>query len=324
MDQIISLLTNLFSLTKVASVTLPGLLTAGGLALILWPAVPIDVLPVVTKIDPPSQNESSHVTAPSVDRNKSCAPAHSCYADFLNFTTFPPPGIEACRVEHPLAKPLVDWIEDPSKFAPVNFPSEHSSLGSELKQELLSITSQVATLDVPASRRDKIVEQYVLDVESRNVAKCIDLEKSWQGQEEKDAAQLSADADILEKQRSAAQDNYLTYLKANDPLEYRYKAAMAEVESKILAVRGMIRDRNFDTAVRTLHLAKLSKDQQLIEERLGDPGRLRPRVGFDVFVTGLVTHIVGFILLSLAAAIVVTAFDRAVFGAFFEDLFDGF
>jgi hypothetical protein len=35
MDQIITLLTNLFNLTKVASVTLPGLLAAGGLALVL-------------------------------------------------------------------------------------------------------------------------------------------------------------------------------------------------------------------------------------------------------------------------------------------------
>lgn len=41
-------------------------------------------------------------------------------------------------------------------------------------------------------------------------------------------------------------------------------------------------------------------------------------------MTGLINHVVAFILLSLAAAVMVTAFDRAVFGFIFEDLFDGF
>jgi hypothetical protein len=69
---------------------------------------------------------------------------------------------------------------------------------------------------------------------------------------------------------------------------------------------------------------ELTRTQQVIKARLADPGRLRPRLGFDAFMTGLVNHVVAFILLSLASAIIVTATDRAVFGAFFEDLFDGF
>ncbi len=51
MNQIITLLTNLFSLTKVASVTLPGLLAAAGFALILWPAVPFDTIPAVVRVE---------------------------------------------------------------------------------------------------------------------------------------------------------------------------------------------------------------------------------------------------------------------------------
>src|SRR5271157_3592762 len=49
MDQIITLLTNLFNLTKVASVTLPGVALAGALALFLWPPRPVDTvrIPVV-------------------------------------------------------------------------------------------------------------------------------------------------------------------------------------------------------------------------------------------------------------------------------------
>jgi len=99
---------------------------------------------------------------------------------------------------------------------------------------------------------------------------------------------------------------------------------MDTAKARIDTVRNTIRGRNRTLQERTLKINELSEAQQIIAERLKDPERLRPRVGFDAFLTGLVNHVVGFILLSLAAAIVVTAIDRAAFGAFFEDLFDGF
>ena len=59
----------------------------------------------------------------------------------------------------------------------------------------------------------------------------------------------------------------------------------------------------------------------MINERLTDPERLRPRRTFDLFTTALVNHLVGFIVLSLVAGAVVTAFDRALFGRLFDGLF---
>jgi hypothetical protein len=52
MDQIITLLSNLFNLTKVASVTLPGLALAGALALFLWPSRPIDIVRIPIIVEP--------------------------------------------------------------------------------------------------------------------------------------------------------------------------------------------------------------------------------------------------------------------------------
>jgi hypothetical protein len=278
MDQIIALLTNLFNLTKVASVTLPGLLTAGGLALILWPAVPIDVIPVVTNIE-----TLESMNAPSRQSN------------------FPPAGKAACRVEHPQVDNLIQWLErSGSKHCAVTEESGWCSdtSGDVLKKELVTGLNPFTQEALPEGQRRKVDEQFILDAESRNIAACINLEKNLQGQEEKDVNQFSADADILEKQRSAAQDSYLTYLKANDrELVSRYKWDMDELQGRIVAVRGLIRRKNFDADQRGLRLAKLTEDQRLIAERLGDPGRLRPRVGFDVFLSGLVTHVVGFILL---------------------------
>ena len=54
MDQIITLLSNLFNLTKIASVTLPGLALAGALALFLWPPRPIDAIRVPVVLPPPN------------------------------------------------------------------------------------------------------------------------------------------------------------------------------------------------------------------------------------------------------------------------------
>jgi len=50
MDKLITLLQGLFSLNKVASVTLPGLLTAAGLSIILWPPPPTDEVPIVENL----------------------------------------------------------------------------------------------------------------------------------------------------------------------------------------------------------------------------------------------------------------------------------
>jgi hypothetical protein len=74
MDQIITLLTNLFNLTKVAAVTLPGLLAAGGLALVLWPPAPIDVIPVVVAVTRPAETVPPYnlpnPQSPVVDHSK--------------------------------------------------------------------------------------------------------------------------------------------------------------------------------------------------------------------------------------------------------------
>jgi len=77
MDQIITLLTNLFNLTKMASVTLPGILSAGGVALILWPALPIDMVPAVVRV---SHSRSFDVPADAACAGEHVLGRHDAYA----------------------------------------------------------------------------------------------------------------------------------------------------------------------------------------------------------------------------------------------------
>jgi hypothetical protein len=303
MNQIITLLTNLFNLTKVASVTLPGLLTAAGLALILWPAVPVDVIPAVVSIEKVAPPDSADTPA--------------------------------CKVEYWLMDDVVFWVDKlsypPSSSAPANIgpavaenPSSNQLTQNALSQ-MLAIESRTKNFSVPGARKRQIQEQFALDYEVRSLALCADLEKSWSGKEEISIQQATADLEILEKQRSAAQDNYLAYLKTNNRgLISQYQRDMEGREGEIKDKRDWLLKLTQNKKERERRAGELLAEQQEIKERLGDPGRLRPRVGFDLFMTGLINHLVAFILLSLAAAMIVTAFDRATFGFIFEDLFDGF
>ena len=324
MDQIITLLTNLFNLTKVAAVTLPGLLTAGGLALILWPPTPIDVIPVVVAV-----SRTPETVLPYNLPNATSPVVNHRIQQTATASTFPSPYVAACRVEH--------WTPDSDDDTrqlreELNASSQvtdeipyDAAWAQEQFDQLTRVEEQVNHLWIPQTRRRRILEQFALDLAAHNLAICIDTEKSWQGQEQREIQQWTSDLDHLETQRSAAQDNLIAYRKSNNgTLAAHYEELMATLQDRIDTLRNSIRGQNRDVQERARRISELSAEQSAVGERLTDPGRLRPRVGFDLFVTGLVSHIVGFILLSLAAAIVVTAIDRAVFGALWEDLFDGF
>lgn len=123
MDQIITLLTNLFNLTKVAAVTLPGLLSAGGLALILWPALPIDVIPVVVAVSHPYDSfpaeNSPNQQSPAVD--------HNGYPITAAASTFPPAFQPACMVEHWTSDDVITRLNWEALYPAAN-PSAHDGL----------------------------------------------------------------------------------------------------------------------------------------------------------------------------------------------------
>ena len=287
MDQIITLLTNLFNLTKIVSVTLPGLLAAGGLALILWPPVPVDVIPVV--LLPPEQ------ASPNIGHAYDKA---------------------ACKTGL-VTTDLVLPIDEEGAVGSTNYYITDPGLIGAAKK-------RIEIPGVPRLRRERVRDQFVLDLEWEYLARCIQLEESWEGQEKTDNDQLSADLAELNTERTAVQTNYLKYQQGQSSLAPNYLRDMKGYDDRIEAKRRKIVANEQDIRERDRRVKELTDQQQIIKDRQGDPGRLRPRVGFDIFVAGLVSHVVGFILLSLAAALLVKAIDEAIFGVAFEDLFDGF
>jgi hypothetical protein len=322
-NQIITLLTNLFNLTKVASVTLPGLLAAGGLAMILWPAIPLDVIPAVVQVEASSPPPRSANTP-------ACQLQHWAVDDVLFWIEAQlalPPQSNPSTTPQDLRNigpnhPYPPGLNPPAPGSPSAPPP---GLTQEALQRMLEIEGKTQNLSVPGMRKRAIVEQFVLDYEVQSLAVCADIEKSWSGQDEIEIQILTTDIESLEKQRSAAQDNYLASLKTNNrSLSTQFREDMRQRQGEINGKRDQILEHTRNKKERERRAAELLTEEQTIKERLGDPGRLRPRIGFDLFVTGLINHIVAFILLSLAAAVIVTAIDRAWFGLLYEDLFDGF
>jgi hypothetical protein len=343
MNQIITLLQNLFSLTKVAAVTLPGLLSAGALALILWPATPVDLIPVATAGSRPSEDLGADQSC----SGESALPRPNAYLEVCRmefvpidqFPTYidsrlkrllalgevnkPKAAIQKGECESQTNESETDESltvsfesKKPWRVAPFEF-----GLDRTLHCQLSAITSD---LSVPESRRDQVKEQLILDAEDQMFSYCNEMENSLKGREESENLQLKADLEIEEKKRGAAQDNFLAALKSGSPVYGDYWRQMNSFQGCIALKRYTTIENEQDSRERQRRVEELTRTQQVIKARLADPGRLRPRLGFDAFMTGLVNHVVAFILLSLASAIIVTATDRAVFGAFFEDLFDGF
>ena len=287
MNEIITLLTNLFNLTKIVSVTLPGLLAAGGLALILWPPAPVDVIPVV--LLPPSQ--ASPNMGHAYDR----------------------PACNSGLATTDLVLP----IDAQGAVGTTNYYITDPNLIGAAKR-------RIEISGVPRLRRERVRDQFVLDLEWEYFARCIQLEESWEGQEKTQNDQLSADLAELNTERTAIQTNYLKYQQGQGPPAPNYARDLRRYDDQIEAKRLNIVANEQDIRERDRRIKELTDQQQIIKDRQGDPGRLRPRMGFDIFVAGLVSHVVGFILLSLAAALLVKAIDEAIFGVAFEDLFDGF
>lgn len=324
MNQIITLLSNLFNLTKVASVTLPGLLGAGGLLLVLWPAVPVDLVPLaVSGLEHPKgfPSDSPYVQSDTFDVNADRAcPGENVLGRHGAYD-------QACMVKSlPLEQILESDHLREGDLQPASGDIE--SLGNKYGFDAAiigQIWDKAQNRSYPQSRRRQVQEQLILDFENQRFSECINLETSLKGREDTENLQLKADLAIEEQQRSAAQDNFLAYLKSNNLLlANRYRTEMERFQACISLKRYSVLWNEGDSRERDRRLAELTRAQAVITARLADPGRLRPRLGFDDFTSALVNHVVAFILLSLAVGMAVTAFNRAVFfGGLFEDLFDG-
>ena len=285
MDKIISLLQSLFSLNKLASVTVPGVLTAAALAFLLRPTPPIDLIP--------SFKDDSGLS----NNLRECQKA-------INSTTFPFSAAEresyrACQVPKPAC-----------------------SRNSEQPNIPLTDTFGTAFNLRRAIDRDN---QRILEEQKQTIAHCLETEKAWQGIEKMEIDMVNADITVLQAQLTAAQQNLIEQQKANSTLVGAYRRVLQDVLENIAAKRSEIIFYQQSANYRQKNMDELTRVDGIITARLGEPGRLRPPKAFDDYISGLVNHIVGFVLLALALGMIVSPISQAVTTSSYDILFkDGF
>lgn len=276
MDQLITLLTNLLNLTKVAAVTVPGLLLTSAFALMFWPPAPIDVIPVAyPRVDPSARQW------PVIAKPQGTPSSEVAAACFVQLATMPKgrPG-ESSFPE------LQRWglIERSSS-------SREETPSGPLLPQLQSEQNISMAMD-PAVRT-----QLLLDLEQIRLAECEDAEAELKQIQKSESDYLTSDIADLEKQRATEK-----------------RVELSRIKKRIDDDQGALSNTQKVIAEQEREQATLKRYSGLISSRLADPGRLRPKLDFSAFVTLQTSHVVGFIILSIALGIIVAPLRDAFFG----------
>jgi hypothetical protein len=167
-----------------------------------------------------------------------------------------------------------------------------------------------------------VKNQLILDDTDRTLLKCVEEEQALQGVED----QVMANINLLIATRTGERDGlnglYQKYVQSLSPMKAEFGQKVREKECEIAALQTHL--LNFqrlqkDRARRVLELQRLEKEMTL---RLGEAGRLRPIQKFDDILSGLSTHIVGFLTLVFAWGLVIDPINRALFSFIYLNGFD--
>jgi hypothetical protein len=160
MDQLIATISSLLSLTKVAAVSIPGLLSACAIAVLLTPQPPIDLIPIAKPYDDSKLEERLRMES-------------------LGQT---PPVVAACEIDLvPLTQALDLGRQDPGMDLNLN-----AGIGKRGVAPIgfAEIPSDTIVGGAPAA----VKYQFLLDVEQIRLAECTEAETALKNLEKSDQA----------------------------------------------------------------------------------------------------------------------------------------
>lgn len=279
MDQLITFLTNLLNLTKVAAVTLPGLLLSGAFAVMLWPAAPIDPIPVA---HPVSNLDERYATIASLANGKDPSLPDACS---VSFETLP----EDSRRDFP---------SEVYKWQLIDYePKRQNELRREEEQVVRYFPRLHVNPELLSQYPQAVRTQLLLDLEQIRWAECQDAENELRQIWKTQSDFLASDLASLEKDRAT-----------------KIGGQLSAIQNEIEAKRESLSIVKEAIGKQDAELAAWKRYSDLIASRLADPGRLRPRLDFNAFVSVQTNHVVGFIILSIALGVVIAPIRDALFG----------
>jgi hypothetical protein len=308
MDKIITLLQGLFNLTKLASITLPGIISAGALAYLLRPTLPEDFIPNFV----PNTNYLPNSSKPNPYKGDEVA-------NPVDINT----KLNACR-NFDMAKIRPAEVERAKKEYMRNcLPPTEPACTQKWDNEGMNHLplKKTANTSFAERRENKTKNQATLEKAKQTVAYCINAEQNWQGIESVQNEMLKNDITFFQKELSAAQDNLLAQQKANGIFIEKYRSDVSRAQNEINLRRERLIYNEQSSNNRKASLGDLKRIDDLISARLSDPGRLRPLQPFDYYLSALVNHVVALSLLAIALGVILDPLSQGITTACFDAIF---
>jgi hypothetical protein len=152
---------------------------------------------------------------------------------------------------------------------------------------------------------------------------CIEFENAAKGREDSENAQTNVDIATRTKELTDQQANRLNYEKTNNKEladAFRNKESGAQAAIQVLRDKILVREQAIRERAR--RIAEYTGELGIVNDRLADPGRLRPQKSFDDYLVGLSNHAIALALLAIAISILITPFTRSLLGGLYDTIFE--
>jgi hypothetical protein len=147
--------------------------------------------------------------------------------------------------------------------------------------------------------------QYALEEQSENLQRCLAAESRLVGAEEALNAALEGDLRMLEASRARQSALVADYERLNSPMIPLARGRLEATDRTTELKRAAILKNEQAARDRTWEIAELTRWKGIVSDRLSDPGRLRPELGFDDYLSAMSKHVLAFVFLAAVIAMII-------------------
>jgi hypothetical protein len=263
-----SSLKDLIDLKDGAKLTLPAVLCSFLFIVLFWPPRPLDMIPVVLSLKLPIKLPSELPCGPKAKQ--------MCDGAF----------------GEPASRELI-----PRTFDPICTVDEYN----------LNPAPGVTGILFGEYNRRTQRRQYALEEQNENLERCIAEEKRLVGSERATSDDYQGYLKVMEESRAKQASAIVDYERVDSPMLGAAMARRFVIEQQITAARSALAATQQEARDREWEIAELTRWKGVVTERLAEPGRLRPELGFDVYLAVLSKHVMAFVVLAVAVGIVLEA-----------------
>jgi len=148
------------------------------------------------------------------------------------------------------------------------------------------------------------MRQYSLEEQKENLERCLAVENQFKGEEQTNDEALQRDLAGTERLRAKEAGELERYKLSDSSMIDLASAHLSEVDTQVQQLRGDINKSEQRVRDREWEIAELTRWKGLVSDRLAEPGKLRPELGFDEYMSALSNHVLAFIFLALTVGMV--------------------